>query len=112
MKSNDSVKKEIERLYSHSRYEMLKTYLDDEIFTNTNMELKIGYLIINGIFRGNHHNDFNNDKNLQNLDFMILSETWLTSKDTLSDINEKLSNWEVFQNGGRQDYDDVEHMAF
>ena len=109
MSKSVMVHKEIDRLFSHSQYEMLKVYLDQEVFENNSAEIKIGYLNINSIFNGNHMRDFNKDKNLQYLDFIVLSETWLTSKYTTDDISKQLQKWEIVEHGGRQDFDDIEH---
>ena len=80
------VQVELSRMIDHNKYLMYKTFLYDKVFT-TNNELKIGYLNINRLLQANHIRDFDEDKNLHNLDFIILSETWLTNAEKSIDIN-------------------------
>ena len=140
VKTSESVRWEIERLMSHSQYEMLKTYLNEDIFkqsekdeesistdrsrnskSKNNLELKVGHLNINSLLwrknksdedpEANHIRDLNEDKNLSNLDYLLLSETWLTSKYTNEEIEDKLTNWKIVTYGGRQDHDEKQHMG-
>ena len=96
-------------MINYRSYVFKKVYLDDKIFEFNNSEIKIGYLNINGLTDGNHDHYFNADKNLNNLDLIVLAETKLgiESKDeTLENI---LNNWNII---GRYDSDDqMKHMG-
>ena len=71
-------------------YEYKKIYLDQRVFTMENSEMKIGYLNINGLFEGNHCEYFNADRNLMNLDIIVLSETKLNKDQSDKSIENSL----------------------
>ncbi len=54
----------------------MNTYLEDKIFMDESEEVKLGYLNINGL--KHKVEDIDADKNLLNLDCLILAETKLT----------------------------------
>ena len=62
-------------MIKYRSYEFKKNYLDQKIFCVDESEIKIGYLNINGLNDGNHDHYFNNDKNLNHLDLIVLAET-------------------------------------
>ena len=66
----------------------MNTYLKDKIFIDDKSEVKLGYLNINGL--KNKVEDIDEDKNLLNLDCLVLSETKL-GKDT--ELN--FQNWNI-----------------
>ena len=45
------------------------------------------------------------------MDYLVVSETWLNSKYKNEEIENKLFNWKIVTNGGRQDYDENNHMG-
>ena len=123
---SDSVQWEIQRLASHANYEFYKTFLDEEIFEKSleknKTELKIGHINIKGLLwrketnetdkiEANHIRDLNEDKNLLQLDYIVVSETWLNSKYNNDEIENKLFNWKIVRNKGRQDFDENKHMG-
>ena len=66
----------------------MNTYLEDKIFTDESEEVKLGYLNINGL--KNKVEDIDADKNLSNLDCLILAETKLSPE---MEVN--LENWNI-----------------
>ena len=73
------------------------------------MELKAGYLNINGLLDGQHADYLNQDHNLKCLDLLVLSETKLTKSIQTSTLNNQLSNWNIIK---RYDSDDgLKHMG-
>jgi hypothetical protein len=66
----------------------LNTYLEDKIFTDEAEEVKLGYLNINGLKY--KVEDIDADKNLLNLDCLILAETKLSPE---MEVN--LENWNI-----------------
>ena len=65
---NKKIEEKIEAMIKYRRYNFKKTYLDQKIFDHDDLELKIGYLNINGLMDGNHVQYLNEDKNLSSLD--------------------------------------------
>ena len=78
----------MEDLQTSRKYEYVNTYLKDKIFIDDNSEVKLGYLNINGL--KNKVEDIDEDKNLLNLDCLVLSETKL-GKET--EVN--FQNWNI-----------------
>ena len=85
----------VNAMIKQSPYQFKKIYLDDEIFEDTSNEIKVGYLNINGLLEGNHLNYFDSDRNLNNLQIMVLSETKLLSSLNSVSIENKLKNWTI-----------------
>ena len=85
---NEEYSKEMEDLQTNRKYEYVNTYLKDKIFIDDKSEVKLGYLNINGL--KNKVEDIDEDKNLLNLDCLVLSETKL-GKDT--ELN--FQNWNI-----------------
>ena len=56
-------------------YKSSKVHLDQEIYSKQNEEVKVGYLNVNGLLDANHGAYINNDKNIMNLDILVLAET-------------------------------------
>ena len=105
---NEDVEKKMESMKLFKSYSPLKVYLDHEVYCKKEEEVKIGYLNINGVADANHGNYLNQDKNLLNLDILVLAETKLKyqSDEELKDL---LSNWNILL---RQDANDDEvHMG-
>ena len=104
---NNEVQEKIDAMMKFRQYEFKKIFLDETIFSKHDQECKIGYLNINGLKEGNHIKYFNEDKNLNKLDIIVLAETKL--KDTDRNIEKDLSNWEII---GRYDVGDArKHMG-
>merc|ERR1711954_431984 len=92
-----------------NNYQMKKIYLDERIFINDHSELKLGFLNINGLLDGNHEFYLNEDKNLINLDVLVLCETKLTKNLDNSLIRMKMDKWDII---GRYDAgDNSKHMG-
>ena len=98
---NPAIQSKIDAMLKFRQYKFKKTFLNDEIFVNAANELKVGYLNINGLLDSNHIHYLNSDKNLCDLDILVLAETKLTGNE-VTDIKKELSNWIVI--GG---YDSV-----
>ena len=75
-------------------YIFRKVYLSDKIFEDSSKELKIGYLNIQNLTAELHCEYVNSDKNLNNLDILVLAETWLISKSD-DKILDNLSNFHI-----------------
>ena len=85
-----------------SRYQFKKVYLDEEIF-DKNEEIKIGYINIRGLLKGKSLEFINNDRNLQQLSYLVVAETWLDDSTTREYLTEHLSNWEVAYRSDAED---------
>ena len=94
---NKRVEEKIEAMRKFKPYNFKKFYLAQSIFEDDNEETKIGYLNINGYLESNHAKYIDNHLNLLNLDFLVLSETWLTEKNTNEEIIRKLDNWKIIK---------------
>ena len=109
IKVNKKIEEKVETMIKYRSYNFKKIYLDNKVFDNDEAELKVGYLNINGLFDGNHCQYFNADKNLGNLDIMVLAETKLNKEHIDNKINSALSNWSL---RGRYDANDQrKHMG-
>jgi Ulp1 family protease len=60
-----------------------------------NNDIKLGYLNMRAFCESDHAEYLNNDKNLLNLDFLVLSETWLDSETSNQQVITKIDNWSV-----------------
>ena len=100
---NYAIEDKIEAMRKFNNYEMKKIYLADRIFVDEDSELKFGFLNINGLLDGNHADYLNEDKNLLNIDVLVLGETKLEKKIQTSLIQNKLDKWEII---GRFDAND------
>ena len=88
------------------QYQFKKTYLNQRIFELDSQEVKVGYLNINGFNEAGHSHYFDSDKNLVDLDIIVLAETKLTNQVQIDGI---LSNWTIV---GRYDSRDSRpHMG-
>ena len=109
IKVNKKIEEKIETMIKFRSYECKKIYLDQKVFDMENSEMKIGYLNINGLLEANHCEYFNADRNLMNLDIILLSETKLNKNHTEKSIENGLDNWNVI---GRYDAEDQrKHMG-
>lgn len=81
---NEEYLKEMEDLQTKRKYEFVNTYLIDQIFIDDKEVVKLGYLNINGL------KNKVEDKNLLNLDCLILSETKLSEEMKLN-----FKNWNI-----------------
>ena len=91
---NEEVEKKIQAMQMFKKYVTHKTYLDQQIYVNNDEEVKIGYLNKNGLTHAHHGKYLNEDKNLSNLDILVLAETKL-KEETNEEIFELLSNWDL-----------------
>ena len=109
IKVNKKIEEKVEAMLKFNKYEYKKVYLDQKIFEVDEYEMKVGYLNINGLLEGNHGIYLNADKNLNNLDFIVLAETKLTKECDTKVLENSLSNWKIL---GRYDSQDQRnHMG-
>ena len=109
IKVDKNIQEKVDAMINHRSYEFKKVYLDQKIFEVDNSEIKVGFLNINGLQEGNHMHYFNSDKNLGNLDLIVLAETKLNKECKIHEIEEALNNWTIL---GRYDApDEKKHMG-
>jgi hypothetical protein len=94
---NKRVEQKIEAMRKHKPYNFKKIYISDQIFEDETDDLKLGYFNINGLMVSNHAEYLDADINLLNLDFLVISETWLTSNISNAEVINKLRNWKVLK---------------
>ena len=87
---NVAIQSKIDAMIKFKQYEFKKTFLNQQIFDIESQEIKIGYLNINGLKDANHIGYFDSDKNLYDLDYIVLAETKLIKTDK---IKEHLHRW-------------------
>ena len=106
---NKSIEEKVNAMRKFRPYIFKKIYLDEKIFETDALEIKVGYLNINGLSDGNNSIYLNSDHNLLNLDIIVLAETKLgESEDSLKAVKD-LSNWKIV---GRFDSNDKKkHMG-
>ena len=99
----------MDAMIKHRSYECKKIYLDQKIFNIEDNEIKVGYLNINGLLDGNHGQYFNDDRNLRNLDVIVLAETKLGQGLDDANLETLLNNWKII---ARYDSEDQKkHMG-
>jgi hypothetical protein len=89
------LKKKVETMRKFKPYRFKKLYISHCIFENSDEEVKIGYFNVEGFLESNHAEYLDHDLNLLHLDFLVLSETWLTVNISNKDIIKKLTNWKI-----------------
>ena len=82
-------------MIKHRSYIFKKIYLDDKVFKIDEKEIRVGYLNINGLLDGGHAQYLNADKNLNNLDILVLAETKLDVNCSEQQIESYLDNWNI-----------------
>ena len=92
---NERVEEKIEAMRKFKPYSFKKVYLSDCIFEDSDVEVKIGYFNIEGFLESNHAEYLDHDLNLLHLDFLVLSETWLTINISNKEVIKKLANWKI-----------------
>ena len=92
---NKKIEEKVNAMIKYRSYVSKKIYLDQKIFKLEDSEVKIGYLNINGLQDGNHDHYFNADKNLNNLDMVVLAETKLGAECENKILEESLNNWKI-----------------
>ena len=71
---NRKVEEKLESMRKFKPYQFKKKYIFDNIFEDNN-DIKLGYFNIRGLCESNHAEYLDNDKNLLNLDFLVIAET-------------------------------------
>ena len=80
IKVNKAIEEKVNAMKKFRSYHFKKIYLDQRIFEEENLEIKAGYLNINGLVEGNHAEYLNSDHNLKNLDLLVVAETKLDNQ--------------------------------
>merc|ERR1711954_467119 len=84
-------------------YTFYKVYNEDDVFEHKGKEIKIGCLNINGVIDSNHSEYLNDDRNLLELDILVISETKLTSKTCDEYLMNKLHAFNILQRMDAED---------
>ena len=107
--ANKDIEEKVNAMRKFRPYLMKKIYLDEQIFETNDLEIKVGYLNINGLTDGNHSNYLNADHNLRNLDLLVLAETKLGKANVSEKIIQDLDNWNVIERYDSED--EKKHMG-
>ena len=94
---NKRVEEKIEAMRKYKPYIFKKIYISDKIFEDDTDEVKLGYFNICGFMCSNHAEYLDSDLNLLYLDFLVVSETWLTTDVSNADVINKMKNWKVLK---------------
>ena len=105
---NETLSTKVDAFCQLNKYKMKKIYLDEQVFQNEELEVKVGYHNINGLMDAMHGEYLNQDRNLRDLDLLVVAETKLTSSYSDDDIEKVLSRWKIFT---RYDAPDGKHMG-
>ena len=97
IKVDASIAEKIDTMRKVKPYQFKKIYNEDEVFIENDKEMKIGYLNINGVLDAEHFVYLNSDKNLLNLDLIVLAETKLTKEISNEDLKEKLGEFHLLK---------------
>ena len=94
---NTKTEEVIEAMRKFRLYPFYKVYVEDKVFVNDKLELKIGYLNINDLTAEFHAEYVNADKNLTKLDLLALADTRLGAEHTQSFCADKLDNFNALK---------------
>ena len=103
IKVSKDVLEKITAMRKFQYYTFKKIYLSDRIFILPNKELKVGYLNIRDITAQLHAEYINSDKNLLNLDVLVIAETWLTWRDSDEELAGRLDNFSILARHDAED---------
>ena len=101
--ANSEVEKKMKSMEIFSPHQFKKVYLDQEIFSKPDAEIKIGYININGLFSAESCSMINQDFNLLHLDLLLVADTRLSSSDSETKLENSLSNWKVVLRADSED---------
>ena len=79
--ANSEVEKKMKSMEIFSPHQFKKIYLDQEVFSKPDEEIKIGYININGLYSAESCSLINQDFNLRHLDLLLVADTRLSSSD-------------------------------
>ena len=105
-----NVPKKLDDMCITKPYTFYKVYNEDDVFEHKGKEIKIGYLNINGVIDSNHSEYLNDDRNLLELDILVISETKLTSKTCDEYLMNQLHAFNILQRMDAED--EMKHMGF
>ena len=94
---NKRVEDKIDAMRKFKPYRYKKIYLFDSIYKDGEKEIKLGYFNMQGFLESNHAKYLDNDLNLLHLNFLVLSETWLTAGTKNKELIKKLENWKILK---------------
>ena len=112
IQANQDVEKKLLSMITFSSYNFKKIYLDNDIFdgdTDSNKELKIGYINTNDLSVSSSDVFINSNANLLHLDILCVADTRLTKVKSSEDLERSLCNWSILQRF--DSYDGGEHMG-
>ena len=109
IQANPEVEKMMSSMKVFRPYVFKKINIKEKIFIDSGRSLKIGYLNINNIFKHLTFEMLNEDDNLLNLDYMVVSDTRSHKETTTENIAGFLKNWSII---GRYDSKDaIRHLG-
>ena len=94
VKANPDVEKKIMSMQTLKKYAFKKTYIMDSVFVS-NEELKIGYLNVNDIMTSQSCTFIDQDKNLQALDILLISDTRLIKDHSDEYVQNFFQSWSI-----------------
>ena len=94
---NEKVERKIAAMRQYKAYRFKKTYVSDQVFKESDKEVKLGYFNMRGFLESNHSDYLDNDKNLLGLHLLVISETWLSDKVSNKVVKNKLKNWKIIK---------------
>ena len=109
IKAYDFVEEKLNAMKITRPYNFKKIFLDFPVFEDASNELKIGYVNINSLLEGQSVELLNNDRNLINLDFLIIADTRLTVNSKTEDLLKTFPNWNILKRFDAED--DIDHMG-
>ena len=109
IRNDKRVEYEINRMRRFKRVAFRKVYLREDIFTQSAMELKIGYLNVNALLAAGSAEYLNGDHNLRHLHLMAIAETHLTRSTSNETLKQVLSNWQILDRFDASD--NIAHMG-
>ena len=100
IQANPDVERKLLSMTIFSSYNFKKIYLDESIFdgeSESNRELKIGYINTNDLSTSSSNLFINTNANLLHLDLLCVTDTRLTESVSNEDLETTLCNWSILK---------------
>ena len=100
--ADKTVEDKMESMRIFNSYQFKKVTLAENIFEEKE-EVKLGYLNVRSLLKGESRTFINNDLNLRDLDYLCIADTGLDKTTTNEFLTQELSNWKLRRRDDAED---------
>ena len=109
IKANPEVAKKMKAMQLLKPYNFMKIHLDERVFLADSEEIKLAYLNIDNLFTAMALEMINNDDNLLNLDYLVISDTRAQTETSNEVLDKQIPNWSIVKRFDSSDK--LKHMG-